>query len=366
MLTDRFCDELGMLRGSSTNDLISLIDCSGRDPLDGLLANENAREAALAFLEQVSNYSVRVVRQLAPPQQKYCKVQIDGEASPVLVALMKDCADVLPTDMENLILFAILQEKFNLEDAWGDGPGGRVLNWRGKTAGLAIVAEALPHKPEVARTVAAVFGFEDAGFELSVAPLSITQSATNIHIGSPTRYFSEVQGRLVFEAASVTHPKWRFLSLYRILENAYLRNIREALLGDFDKDASKAVEDAKKKLSSEVSQLINLMRSQQLGAQFIAFNVEFETQLAQHNRYVTALDKNAEADANYGNQDVAVKAVVRFYKMRCSIAHAGTSSVIYEQMPDANTATVALLPAVEAIVHGSLNISLPVPSQTLD
>ena len=365
MLTDRFCDELGMARGSGAGDLISFIEHSGRDPLDGLLVNENARETALVFLEQVSRYSVRVVRQLAPMQQKYCKVQIDGEAAPVLVALMGDCADALPTDMENLILSAILQEKLNLEDAWGDGPGGRVLNWRGKTAGLAIVAEVLPHKPEVARTVAAVFGFEDAGFELFVAPPSITESATNINIGSPTRHFSEVQGRLVFEAASVTHPKWRFLSLYRILENAYLRNIRETLLGDFDKDASKAVDDAKKKLSSEVNQLIDLMKSQQLGAQFIAFNVEFEAQLVQHNRYVTALDKNAETDANYRNQDVAVKAVVRFYKMRCSIAHAGTSSVIYEQLPDANTATIALLPTVEAIAHGSLNISLPVPGRIL-
>jgi len=360
LLADRFCDELEIPKGSCPADLFSLLENSGRDPLGGLVVTEDARTAALAFLDQFNDYCVRVVRQLAPTQQKYCQVQIDGETSPVLVALMDDCANALPTDMENLILLAIMQEKFNLEDAWSDGPGGRVFNWRGRTAGLAIVAEPLPIKPEVTRTIAAVFGFEDAGLGLSVAPPSITQSAANIHIGSPTRCFSEVQGRLVFEAASVTHPKWRFLSLYRILENAYLRNIREALLDDFDKDASKAVEEAKKKLSSEVNQLINLMKSRQLDAQFIAFNDEFENQLAQHNRYISALDKNAETDGNYGNKDVSVKAVVRFYKMRCSIAHAGTSSVIYEQLPDANAATIALLPAVEAIAHRSLNISLPV------
>lgn len=360
MLADRFCDELELNRGSCPADLFSFIERSGRDPLDGLLATDDARAAARAFLDQSNGYCVRVVRQLAPTQQKYCKVQIEGETSAVLVALMDDCANALPTDMENLILLAIMQEKFNFEGAWSDGPGGRVLNWRGRTAGLAIVAEPFPIKPEVARTIAAVFGFEDAGLGLSVAPPSIAKHATNIHIGSPTRCFSEVQGRLVFEAASVTHPKWRFLSLYRILENAYLRNIREALLDDFDKDASKAVEEAKKKLSTEVNQLINLMRSQQLDTQFTAFNDEFETLLALRNKYITALDRNAESDSNYGNRDVAVKAVVRFYKMRCSIAHAGTSSVIYEQLPDANAATIALLPAVEAIAHRSLNISLPV------
>jgi len=360
VLTNQFCDELEIARGSRAADLINFVETSGRDPLDGLLATEIARTAALAFLEQVDGYCARVVRQLAPTQQKYCKVQIDGETSPVLVALMEDCASALPTDMENLILLAILQEKLNLEGSWGDGPGGRVLNWRGKTAGFAIVAEPLPHKLEVARTVAALFGLEDAGLGLAVAPPSIAQFAANIYIGSPTCHFSEVQGRLVFEAASVTHPKWRFLSLYRILENAYLKKIRDVLLDEFDKDASKAVEEAKKKLSSEINQLISLMNGQQLETQFIAFNDEFERQLAMHNRYVTALDKNAETDLNYGNKNLAVKAVVRFYKMRCSIAHGGTSSVIYEQLPDANAATIALLPAVEAIAHKSLNISLPV------
>ncbi|NJA90145.1 hypothetical protein HCX48_13070 [Rhodocyclus tenuis] len=359
MLTERFCEELGLSAGSSSADLFLLIEQSGRDPLDGLLVTEEAREAALAFLRNISGYGVRVVKQLALTQQKYCKVQIDGETSPVLVALMKDCAEDLPTEMENLILLAILQDKFNFGSAWRDGPGGRVLKWRGETEGLAIVAEPLPHKREVARTVAALFSLEDAGFQLPVAPPSIAQSSSNINIGSPARHFSEVQGRLVFEAASVTHPKWRFLSLYRILENAYLRSIKEALLEEFDKDANKAVEDARKKLTSEINQLVNLMKSQKLDSQFIAFNDEFEKQLLQRNRYVTALDKTAELESGFGNRDVAVKAVVRFYKMRCSIAHAGTSSVIYEQLPDANAAVIDLLPAVEAIVHGSLNISLP-------
>jgi len=81
--------------------------------------------------------------------------------------------------------------------------------------------------------------------------------------------------------------------------------------------------------------------------------------MAQSNRYIAAIDKNAEADNYYKSQNVAEKAVLRFYKMRCSIAHAGTSSVIYEQMPDANAATIALLPMVEEIIHKSLNISIP-------
>jgi hypothetical protein len=357
VLTDQFCDELEIARGSSPTDLIYLLEASGRDPFFGLLTTEDGRIAAAAFFESANNYVIRIVKQLAPPQQKFCKVEIDGQPSAVLVALLGLCENELPTDMENLILLAIFQEKLGLAGAWCDGPGGRVLNWRGRIAGLAIIAEPIPIKPEVALTVAAVFGLEDAGLGVSSAPTPITHSAAQIVIGAPTRYFSEVQGRLVFEASSVTHPKWRFLSLYRILENAYLRNIKKALLDDFDRDATRSVDEAKKKLSSEINQLIDLMKSQQLDAQFIAFNDEFDRQLAAQNRYITAIDKNAETDGNYGNRDVAIKAVVRFYKIRCSIAHAGSSSVIYEQLYDANSGTIALLSAVEAIILKSLNIT---------
>ncbi len=359
ILADRICEELGIRRESSLTDLIAYLEKSGHDPLEGLLATEDSREAAREFFDQVSGlYRIRIVRQLAPIQQRYCRVQIEGEINHVLVALLDDCVRELPTDMESLILMALVQGCFDLKDSWGDSPGLRGLRWRGRTSGLAIIAEPISSNAEVARTVAAVFGLEDAGLGLAVAPSSITLSATDIRIGTPTCCFSEVQGRLVFEAASATHPKWQFLSLYRILEHAYLRNIKETLIDEFDKDANKAVEEAKKKLSSEVNQLADLMKCKNLDTEFVAFNDEFEKQLALQNRYINAINRSAELDIMYRDKEIAKKAVLRFYKIRCSIAHAGTSSVIYEQMPDANKATIALLPTVEAIIQKSLNISL--------
>ena len=144
--------------------------------------------------------------------------------------------------------------------------------------------------------------------------------------------------------------------MYRLLENAYLTNIKSVLLADFDKDAARAVEEARKKLQSEVNQLVDLMTEGRLEAEFLQFNSDFEDQIAAGNQYVIAIDRSAQSEPLY-RSEVPKKAVLRFYKMRCSIAHAGTSSVIFEQMPDAIAAARALLPAVEAIVLKSLAIS---------
>ncbi len=290
-------------------------------------------------------------------QQRFCKVNVEGEAEPVFVALLNDCGGELPTNLESLIGLAILQVQSDLNSAWIEGARGRMLSWRERAKGLAIVAEPKLLSAETKRTVSAMLSLEGAGLGLVFSPPSIFDSAGEIFIKQAS-CFTEIQGRLVHEAMSSIHPKWKFLSLYRILENSYLQNIKNSLVRDFDRDAAKAVEEAQKKLSSEVFQLIDLMKARGIEAEFMNFNSEFEKQITASNRYIIALDRSAKNDANYGSKDLAVKGAVRFYKIRCSIAHAGTSSVIYEQLADANAAMVTLLPSVESIVYRCLDVGM--------
>ena len=358
LLTDQFCDEARVPRGATPEDLLEYLRTAGHDCLDGLLASDDAKSAAIASLAQIGRYSVRVVRQLGNWQEKYCSVHIDGEASEVRVALLGNCqTPAFPTDMENLIFWAIIQPGSVIGSTWFDTAEGRSLEWRKRMQGLAVVAEPLPTQDFVGRTVAALFGLEDSG--IGSAPLlgSVSANATELHIAAPTRALNPVQARLFFEAVATNHPKWRFLSFYRILENAYLTNIKKVLIDEFDKDAGRAVEEAKKKLQSEVNQLVDLMTENHIDTEFLAFNAEFDCQIAAGNQYITALDRGAQSEALY-RSEVSKKAVLRFYKMRCSIAHAGTSSVIYEQLQDSADAMIALLPSVEAIALKSLSISV--------
>lgn len=357
MLSDAFCDASGIARGAEPSALIEHLRQSPTDPLDGLLTNDAARDAALESIAQRERYGLRIVKQLGIPQEKYCKVHIDGEVSPTLVAMLANCqAPSYATDMENLIFWELLRHESPLAATWINSGAGNVLQWRDAAKGLAIVAEPLPLKDSVGRTVAALLGLGDGGMTMTSISGAIAASASNLYVGAPTRTFSSTQSRLCFEAVLTNHPKWRFLSLYRLLEHAYLANIRRVLLDDFEKDAGRAVDEAKRKLESEVNQLVDLMIEAGLESEFIVFNQEFERLHKEGNQYTIALDRGARADPIYRQPDVTRKAVLRFYKVRCSIAHGGTSSVIYEQLPDAGEAMMALLPSVEAIALKSLAV----------
>jgi hypothetical protein len=357
LLPDQFCDMAGVPRGTQAVDFLEGLRTAPNGCLDGLLGSEEGKLAAIASLAQIGQYNVRLVRQSAVVQEKYCKVHIDGEAAPVQVALLGACAvESFPTDMENLILWGILQSGSAIGAVWRDDAEGRTLDWRQRARGLAVVAQPLPFRDEIARTVAALLGLEDGGLGSTTAMAPVAAVATELHVGAPTRTLSQVQARLFFEAVATDHPKWRFLSFYRLLENAYLTNIKNVLLAEFDKDAARAVEAARKKLQSEVNQLVDLMTEGRLEAEFLSFNAEFEALMTAGNQYVIALDRGAQDEPLY-KMEIPKKAVLRFYKMRCSIAHAGTSSVIFEQMPDSIAAAVALLQPVEAIVLKSLAIS---------
>lgn len=218
---------------------------------------------------------------------------------PVQVALLGNCeAASFPTDMENLILW----EFFSLRHL--SGLSGLTL--RKQKSRLAAESEGdgrccptfastrrgSPHGRGASGARRWWLGFE-SWVRLGYA------AATGLHIGAPIRSLSLVQARLLFEAVSTGHPKWRFLSFYQLLENAYLTNIKSVLLQEFDKDAARAVEDAKKKLQSEVNQLVDLMTESRLDAEFEAFNVEFEDLIAAGNQYVIALDRGASTEPLY-------------------------------------------------------------------
>jgi len=109
-------------------------------------------------------------------------------------------------------------------------------------------------------------------------------------------------------------------------------------------------------VANEVNQLISLTEDANLTAEFVQFDTEFDTLMAANNQFIHKLDRSAKSHQLYRSQDRYKKAVFRFYKLRCAIAHAGTSSVIYEQFPDSDAAATSLLDSIEVIALKSLKI----------
>jgi hypothetical protein len=350
------CETLGLAHGTSIADLI-IHRATSYDYLDGLISSDDARATAQVELANRDAYEVHLFRQAGTFQERFCSVEMDGLAAPIRVGLLSaEPAQYLPTDLENLVLWALLSPGNPWHAQWKNDNGRPVSDWRRVGSSHAVVATPVGTEPQALRVLSGLFDLEHPDFPQAVRAPSLARQATAVRIHRPPSAISPIQIRLLREAATVAYPKWRCLSLYRILENAYLTNIKQTLVAEFDVDAGRALDVAKKKVSSEVMQLVSLAEDADLGGEFLRFNLEVDALIAANNQFITKLDKGAEADPLYGSQELFKKGVLRFYKLRCAIAHAGTSSVIYEQFSDADAAATALLPSIEAIALKSLKI----------
>lgn len=355
------CDIAGLAVGKTPQDLLEHMRTGNLDILDGILLSDESLLAVTKSLESLPKYRLRIEDQLGTYQQKFCRIQVQDCPDPVLIGLIaEDGNEALPTELENLIFWAIIAPDLTWHQGSRFNGELQVIDWRPLAKGKAIIAEpiGLDMGKDGKQLISALFGLSHSSVPLVAPAPPLVSAASRVEFNANLNIFKSIQARLLLEASSVQHPKWRFLSLYRILENAYLENIKTALLDAFDEDASKAVESAKAKLASEVNQLASLAESAGLVTEFEEFNVEVDAQILAGNKYITMLDRSAEKEVLYKAPEVYKKGVQRFYKMRCSIAHAGTSSVIYEQFSDANVGTLALLPSVEAIALKSLKITI--------
>jgi hypothetical protein len=329
--------------------------------LDGLLTSDESRAAALQSLERINDYRVEIFEQGDSLQEKFLELTVADSNLPVLIGFVGSDRLIEPvTGLENLIFWSLLDSDSPLQGTWVEDEGPRYTDWRPFLSGKVLVAFPTSILAEsLRRLICALFSIPHVELAGARAVNSLIRSVAGITLRGDANRYSSTQARLIFEAVSENNPKWRCLSFYRILENAYLLNIQSILNESFYFDAKAALTIAQKSVSSEVQQLITLAESLSMQAQFLDFNVAIEDLLTAGNKYIKAVDKSASDDKDlYGHREIWRKAVLRFYKLRCSIAHGGTSSVIYEQFSDANSAAIDLLPSMERIAYKSLGLDL--------
>lgn len=352
-------DALGLAEGSSVENLFEHLRKSPYDFLDGLIATEQARQSAELSLADKGKYAVHVFLQSGKTQERFCSVSFQGFVDPLLVGLISNNpSSILPTALENLIFWALIDGGLDWQAAWKETPTGSVSDWRAAAANKAVLALPVGMPAEALRSTCAMFGLEHPEIGTPSPMLALFSQTPAISVAVLPDGLNAIQARLISEAGAVYHPKWRCLSLYRILENAYLASIKRTLLTAFDADASRAIEEAGKKIKNEPNQLVSLAEEADLIAEFVLFDIVYEGLLVAGNKFILRLDRGAESESLYKAPERYKKAVIRFYKLRCSIAHAGTSSVIYEQFQDADAAARVLAPAMEAIAIKSLKISV--------
>jgi hypothetical protein len=347
-ISDGVCQKAGLPPDCSFADLIHHLEQNPTSMFDGLLDTDASRDAVLGRIVDWNAYNFVAVAQAGPLSRKFCAVEVAGEANLILVGLVDEQLEgALPTDLENLLFLAAVSPDLDWHLHWRED----VLGWREKAKGMAIIGlpDALGNRNDALRLLSAIFSLDHIDLPIQKLPSPIAATSSHVKVLGGLVGYTSTTARLLAQAITESNPKWRCLSLYRILENAYLSNIKKQLDADFQKDAAKAVEIAAKSLKSELEQLFLLADNVGLANEFLLFNTAVETLIGVGNQFMIALDRSASTEVYYRDPAQYKKGVLRFYKLRCSIAHAGTSSVFYEQFRDADTAAFALLSSIEKI-----------------
>ncbi|MCY1356891.1 hypothetical protein D9M69_433570 [compost metagenome] len=361
LLSEALRTHADLPEGATAQDLIAKLDEDDLTVLDGLLESQDSRLSAQQSLADLQSYTIEIIEQTETPKLGFIKIIVESCALPVLIGFIDRSELASPvTGLENLLFWIAVDSRGPTHNEWTDKDGAPVIDWRSAVAGKAVIAIPTNLDPvPIRRLLAALFSLHHADLPVSSVQTTLKDSAAGVTLRNDAASYSETQSRLIFEAISETNPKWRCLSFYRILENAYLNNIKRILIANFDFDAKTALTTAQKNVSSEVQQLITLATTLTMQAEFLKFNNDFELLIQADNNFIKAIDNNAREDRDlYGHIEIWRKAVLRFYKLRCSIAHGGTSSVIYEQFADANIAALSLLPSIEDLAFKSLNIEI--------
>jgi hypothetical protein len=164
---------------------------------------------------------------------------------------------------------------------------------------------------------------------------------------------SELLRRLFCESATEKVPRWRFLSLYRILEHGYLESVFSELSSRFFSEPREALETATKSLRSEVEQFVGLVDAHGLKPHFEEILRLNDALVAAGNRFACLVDREAKKQAY---SESFKRGVALCYQIRCSIVHAGGYSVVFDKSPGGNEALIAHLPEMDKAVAQFLGV----------
>lgn len=197
---------------------------------------------------------------------------------------------------------------------------------------------------------------------IAVKPVWITKSQVGVAMDAKINGMPNLALRfedLFLEAVSEVKVKWRFLSIYRVLEHGYLSEVFRTLESEFFSSPKESLAVATDSLESEIKQFISLVNAADLKNEFEIFCDQFEAIKANNNRFAYAIDKSMQQG---GQTKIATnkwqKGVVIFYKIRCAVVHAGMTSPMYDALPDGGDCLEALLPTCEHLILKYLGVTV--------
>lgn len=286
-----------------------------------------------------------------PNNWKYIELFIDGSRECFGVCTPKANSSVPPTLAGQALVKAWFVDSKIVDDTFiGEG----LL-----VSGLSAQAKKRDFSRRLIDTWADVCSFLEGS---SVAPPWVTKNQIIILGGArilkldPPRLGYD---NLFLEAVSEIKAKWRYLSLYRILEHGYLSEVFNKLKANFFNSPKESLEGALASVESELKQFISLADTGTLQTEFEALFAKFENAKALPNKFAIAVARSIQQGGQLKQiQNRWQHGVLVCYKIRCAIVHAGSSSPLFDSYPDGSACIEMLLPSLESICLKFLGITV--------
>ena len=349
--SDIFLDILELSTGADAESFNNRLDEVIPDtPLNGLINNQT-KQALIDNFDKPLRFTTKLTVPNTTFSNRSAYHEIHSSTSGDLICRVLELHKIsnfseLASDGERLLLLYIAYEGFTdfpflNSSVLGDTPF--------KTNNFNVIFEWMSQGDKEEEFIYSLYA-------PSFVPL-ITKNNYNAHavlsLNSSGFYTKLEDFSILNEAISESRIKWRFLLLYRILENGYIRNLLEVIQGNIFFKPKDTLSKATETLANEYSQLTNLVEKNGLTAIFEKIQRATHTT---RNSYLSAIKEKLDQDSRAKNSKPFQKGAYIIYQIRCSIVHAGEMSIFYDKYPDAEAGLHELYDLFDSAVFKYLGV----------
>lgn len=320
-------------------------------PLSGLISNQT-KQTLIDNFDQPLTFTTKITVPNTTFSNRSAYHEIRSSTNGDLICRVLELHKIgsfseLASDGERLLLLYIAHEGFT--DFPFLDPSGLGNTPPFKTQNFNVIFEWTSQNSKEVDFISSVYA---PSFTPLIAKTDYNTHAT-LSLNSNGFYKKLEDFSILNEAISESRIKWRFLLLYRILENGYIRNLLEVIQNNIFFKPKDTLSKATETLANEYSQLTNLVEQNGLTPIFERI------QRATHNTrnlYLGAIKAKLEQDPRAKNSKPFQKGAFIIYQIRCSIVHAGEMSIFYDKYPDAEAGLHELYDLFDSAVFKYLGV----------
>lgn len=171
--------------------------------------------------------------------------------------------------------------------------------------------------------------------EMSISKISLKNSSDRFRFNSFVNSFA------------INRLKYRYIELFRILENLYIHEQYKYIVNNFLISPKKVVGEVSKNISGEIEQLLHISTIKEMQTAFEKIYQDIDNEVNRGNKFAKAVKEKLTYYTNTRNLKMEYqykKGGAMLYAIRCAIVHSGEIDIVYENFDDGDELLDQLMP----------------------